>query len=314
MADGQPTTVAVGRRPATPEARGAVAKSVILLGLWAWFFWPELRGIFGGAPANSDWVHVLVTPFAILLLLYLRREYLAERLTRGSVWGVVLIIAGLGSYALTTWPFDFAYVQHLSMVPVLAGVVLTAGGWGVFKHCLPMVLLVLLSIPIGQRIYARIVIEPGTYTLSATRVTLDQLPGVQVRLDGSDFTFTRNQTTGTIALGEPRRGFTLLLSYATIGVFVVFARVRPFWQLVVMGVALVPVALFCNWLRLFTWGIATIYGGAAPVSAVPRATAAIVSLFAAYLIFALMCAVLGALGLERQPEADDSDLERPAPA
>ena len=308
-----------GKKPASPPpptagaVRAATAKALILVTLWAWLFWPELTYIYRRAPGNSDWAHALATPIAIILLIYLRRSQLTEKLTRGSAWGVVLILAGLASYAVTSGPFDYDYVRQLSIVPVLAGIVLTVGGWAVLKRCIPMLLLVLLSIPIGQRIYARMIIKPETYTLSATRVALDQLPGVAVGLDGPDLMFARGQDIqGTVALGEPRRGVTLLLSYAVIGVFVVFARIRPVWQVVIMALAAVPVVLFCNWLRLFTWGIVAIYGGADPVSAVPRAVAAIVSLLAAYVIFALMCAVLGVLVVEGEPGDDDDDIEEPA--
>jgi len=200
------------------------------------------------------------------------------------------------------------------MLPVLAGVVLAVGGWRTLKRCLPMLLLVGLSIPVGQRIYARLIIAPETHTLSATRFVLDQLPGVEVELRGPDFHFTRGQQAGTIALGEPRRGATLAVAFLVIGVFVVFARIRPFWQVALMAMAAGPIVLLCNLLRLLSWGMVTIYGGADPTSAVPRGVAAVVSLAAAYALFALACGILSTLVIETEDDDDVFEQEEVARA
>jgi hypothetical protein len=55
-----------------------------------------------------------------------------------------------------------------------------------------------------------------------------------------------------------------------------------------------------------TWGMVTIYGGAAVASAIPRGVAAVVSLTGAYVAFGLLCAILSNLVVE-----DDED--EPAP-
>jgi len=292
-----------------PPPRVAILKFLVLLGLWVWLFWPELRDVCVMAPGNCDRAHALAIPVAILALVYRRRHHLRASLTTGSAWGVVLMLAGLGLYAASTWPFDFRYIQQLGMVPVLAGALLAVGGWRLVKRCLPMLLLVLLSIPIGPRIYARLIIAPETYTLAATRLVLDQLPKVKAELRGPDLYFRHGGRTGSIALGEPRRGASLLLASLVIGVFVVFAQVRPFWQVAVMAVLAGPVVMLGNALRVFTWGVVTIYGQAMPTSGAPRAVAAVVSLLAAYAIFGLMCAILSNLVIETEQDEDDPRLE-----
>ena len=58
--------------------------------------------------------------------------------------------------------------------------------------------------------------------------------------------------------------------------------------------------LFCNLARLVTQGITTIYAGASPTDAVPRNVGAVVSLLAAYVIFALGALVLSTLLVEEE--------------
>jgi len=271
----------------------ALVKTAVLVGLCIWAFWPRLMFVVSTALSNRDWAHALVAPVAVLLLVYRRRRQLAEGLTSGSFWGMVLLAAGFAVHAAAIWPVPFGYLQDISLVPVLAGAVLAAGGRHVLKRSGPMLLLIALSLPVGSRIYASLIIPVETRTLSAARLALDELPGVQVALVGPDLSYTRGEASGTIALGEARRGASLLWASVFIGVFVVFARIRPFWQVALMAIAAGPIVLFCNFLRAFTWGVATIYGHAPPLSSMPRNVSAVVSLLAAYGAFALCCAALG---------------------
>jgi exosortase len=303
MPDDQQTVSIAGERGAV--ARVALVKVLILLGLFVWAFWSELRHVARAAIGNSDWAHGLVVPVAILILALRRRSALAAVLTRGSVWGVLLLLFGLGLHAVFIWPCSYSYPRQAVIVAVVAGIVLAICGWRVLKLCLPMLLLFLLSIPVSPRAYAALIIRPETYTLSATRFALDQLPGVDVRRDGPDLSFSRKDQYGTIALGEPRRGASLFTAYVAIGVFVVFARIRPVWQIMLLALAAVPITLLCNFLRIVCWGLIAIYTRPDPVNPVPRAVAATISLLLAYLLFAFGCWVL--VRVDAESDADGGE-------
>ena len=293
------------------EARATVVKLIVLVGLCLWAFWPEVVYVVSRAVRDSDWAHALAVPVAVLALVYRRRERLAEGLTTGSVWGVVVLVMGFGLYAFSIWLLSFKQLQNVIMLPVLAGALLAVGGRRVAKLCLPMLLLVALAIPIGERMYASLIIRPETYTLSATRFVLDKLPGVSVERVGPDLLFTRGQDTGSIALGEYSRGARLLVASVAVGVFVVFSRIRPVWQVAVMVLLAGPIALFCNLVRMFAWGATTIYGGFGPLSGLPRAVSILASLVLAYVLFALLCVMLDNLVLEVDEEEEDCEPEVP---
>jgi exosortase/archaeosortase family protein len=284
-----------GDRPRSAP-RAAVAQLAVLLVLWVWAFRPEFVGFVVRGWVDSNWAHALAAPFLILFLILRRRQCLARCRWKGSAWGLIGVLGGIILYAASIWPLNFGYTRDLATVPVLAGIVLGVGGWGVLRRTVPMLLIFLLSIPIGQRAYAAMIIRPETVTLTATRLALDRLPGVEVRLEGPDLHFARGDRRGVIALGESNRGAALLVTCAVIGVFVVFCHLRPFWQVVLLAAAAVPIMLLCNLLRLLTWGLVTVYAGTDPVSAAPRVAAAVVSLLVAYGAFALGCAILSYIG------------------
>lgn len=306
----QPGTADPTRPTPTPQdVRRAAIQVLVLLVLCGWALWPQLRLIVRTAIHNSDWAHTLALPIALIILVIRRRQLLAHSVGKGSVWGLVLLLGGLGMLAISTWPLSYAYFRVLAIVPVLAGVVLATAGWRVFKHCLPLLLLVLLAIPIGERKYASLIILPESYTLSATRAALDQLPGVSVKLRGQDMAFTRDGQSGWIALGESRRGASLLMAYACIGVFVAFVRVRPAWQVAFLAASAVPIVLLCNLLRIVTWGLVVIYGQAGATSPTPRGVAAVVSLSAAYVTFGLLAALLSGLFTDSEEEDEEEEGE-----
>ena len=170
------------------------------------------------------------------------------------------------------------------------------------RVCGPILLLFLLAIPIGNNVYATLVVRVETVTMTATRLLLNLLPGVDVVLRGADLSFDRAGTIGTIALGEPFRGASLLLPCLTVGVFVSFARIRPFWQILISAIMAAPIVLLCNLLRIVSWGIVTIYGRFGPTSPWPRTLSTIFALLAAYLIFGILLAILSSIVVEEEED------------
>jgi hypothetical protein len=271
---------------AAVNGRVAVVRLGLLLGLGAWAFRTEVEHDLMFFRNYSESSFVLTSPVVLGLMVLGRWKLLSERVGRGSVWGVGLMLLGFGMLAAGIWPYRYGYLRHVAMVPVAAGAIWASCGRRVLVLCLPMLLWFWLSIPIAQRIYQRLIVVPETVTLAAGRAMLDMIPDVAVELDGPDLSYIRRGGgAGTIAAAEPHRGASLLLTYIAVGVFVAFVTIRPFWQVAVLGAASVGIALVCNLARLLMWGVVTIYGAYPPVSAAPRGAAAAVSICLAYLMF-----------------------------
>jgi len=284
----------------------------VVLALWFWAFWPEVSRAAGHAASDSNWSHAWAAPILAGALCIRRRVELHRSLTRGSWVGLLALLASVGVFASAIWPLGFGYLADVGAVMTLAAALWAVGGRRFFKRCSPVILILLLSFPIGQRMYAGLIIRPETYTMTASRAVLDAIPGVEVTLDGPDLHFVRGERTGTIALGASNRGAALLVTYAVVGVFVAFSHIRPLWELALMAMAAGPVLLAANLLRMLTWGVVTIYTAAGPVSPVPRVVASIVSLLFAWALFLVIAGVLDRLDSLRtaaRPDAACSESE-----
>ncbi len=268
---------------------------LVLLALMVPLFASMSVGMASVIVSDYEASHALAVPSMILLLCWLCRADISIALAaqRGSYWGVAFILLGLLMYAMLSWPFAFGYPKRLSLIPLIAGVILAIGGWRLLRLSVVMLLLVAVAIPIGTRYYAFAVIKPETMTLAICARLLDVLPGVMVAGKGLDLTYVYQGAEGSIALGEPFRGASMLLAYLTLCIFVAGARIRPWWQLVVLAGIAIPVVLFCNLLRLFVFGLVTIYGATGSVSTTPRVAATIISLVFCYILFGLLTWSLG---------------------
>jgi exosortase len=269
----------------------ALVQLMILLCLWLWAFHSELFYIIISGAKSSERSHALVTPFAVALLIYLRRDCLVNCTLKGTIWGLVVILGGMTVYAATIWPFGYGNARQVSIVIILARIVLVTCGWRTLQLCFPMLLLALIAVPIGAGLYTRLIIRPETYTIAASSVILGSLPGVETIVKGTDVLFSSAKNSGVIGLGESYRGVRLLQTFMMIGTFVVFSQPRTFWRLFWAALISLPIIFFCNLLRLLCWGLVTIYVDADPLSTLPRSISAAFSLFITYLLFVLICSV-----------------------
>jgi exosortase len=283
--------------------RQAMMKLGLLLVLFVWMFRPELRRMALGALGSAERVHALVVPVMILLLVWRRRRTLTECLAKGSAFGPVLVVAGLFLYAAATWPFSYGYARDIAMVPVLAGLILAACGRRALRPCLPMLLLFILAIPIGGRIYARLIIRPETYTIKLTATAVGKLPGVDTTLKGADVFFKSRSTSGVVALGRSNRGARLLSAFAVVGAFVVFSQIRSPWRLLFITAAAVPIVLFCNLFRFICWALLDVYAFTDPAALTPQNLSSVLSLLLAYALFAIVSSVRVNLFVEVEEDA-----------
>ncbi len=287
----------------------------VLVGLCVWAFRHQLLGIVGRLAGSSEAVHGLVAPVALILLGYRRRGAFAARPMRGSPWGIGFVLVGLVLYAAATWPFQYGYARDVAVLPALAGAVLVACGWRALRLSLPLLLLLLLSIPVSTRLYLSLVIRPEAYTLSAVARFLRQLPGIDAGVFATDIVIVGSRGRLVLGFGGSRWASGLLMSCAAIGVFVTFCRFRPVWRIVLVALLAAPLVFFCNFLRLLCWALIAIYTGAGPTSGLPRNVSAVVALAACYGLFLLVSSARVKLFIEEDAgDEEPAAPARPAPA
>lgn len=278
-----------------------LAQLFILLVLWVWAFWPHIRRVVQIAFRTSEVAHLLVVPVGIVLLIFLRRKDFGAP-SKGSSWGIILLLSGLFVYSLCIWPFHFVFAQEVSTLLVLAGLILSVCGWRYFLQSIPILLFIMTAIPLGSGIFTRLVILPETYTIAACAETLDVLPGIHVAVKGIDIHYTYGQVSGVIGLGESYRGARLFQPIITLGAFIVFSQPRTLWRVLFVSMCAVPILLLCNYIRLLSWCLITVYCKIGIISTWPRFISSAICLLIAYVLWTLACRVKVNLFIEADEE------------
>jgi hypothetical protein len=305
-------TSRIASEQAPGRLRTAAWQALVLVGLCLAAFRADLPRIASLPRIDLESAHGLAAPLLVLILLALRGKIIARDLRRGSIWGLFVILAALLIAFAARWPFNYFYPRLLMLPVALGGVALAVGGWRVLWRCLPMVLMLLLAMPTGERLYTALTSRPAVMTIDAVAAVLDLLPGLMAQRDRFEIICSHGGSDYIIGLGEFNLGASLLLTSLTIWVFATFARVRPAWQVVATGIAAGPAALLVSFLRLMGWSLLAVYGGFGPLSGTPRLFAALGSVVLAYLCFAVWQWVLSML-VQPAPEAERAG-ERAAPA
>ena len=305
-------TVEQRNEPGTAGAARRAGALALLIVLALWALWPQVSTMWARVTTSSDTVHAVIVPLGILLLILRRREALRASRWKESAWGIAFLVGGLALYAGATWPFSFSNVRDLAIVPILAGAVLVVYGRPVLQLSLPMLLLVLLSIPISTRLYGNMVGRADVAIMRAVAAVLDLLPGVSTSMVGPDLYYTGSQGSSAIAIGDSFRGVKLLLPMATVGVFVTFSRVRSLGRLVFLAAAAGPILLFCSFSQLMVRGLVAVYWRTGLGGTLDRSLSAILSLLVCYALFLLACTVRLRLFVERETDREDPVTEETA--
>jgi len=100
-------------------------------------------------------------------------------------------------------------------------------------------------------------------------------------------------------------GMRLLITMSALGVAMAFIHRRPIWQRMVMILACVPIAIFCNFVRVTTTGFLVVFEKDELAHGTPHTLLGIGMLFLAFSLYGGLSYVLSHMFVE----GDDSDTD-----
>ena len=259
----------------------------IVAGALCLVFRHELRRIVGLWLSDPSWSHGFLIPLfslyfinqkraAILGLEHVRdplAEFLAGRRpprlgagqTRPNYLGLVLLLAMLAFYVLNVVsPAGYAYFRPLSLIGALAAVVLFLGGWRLLTQTwLPIAFLV-FAVPLPRRYYVGLTMPMRELAATVATVLLNLVAGLEARCSGVviDIVYQGRHLEPPLDVAVACSGMRLLMAFLALGVAMAYLHERPWWQRLVLLASTVPIAIFCNIVRVTVTGF--IYVLAAP--------------------------------------------------
>lgn len=212
-------------------------------------------------------------------------------------WGLAMMVFGLLFFAYGIWPGQNDYFKDLGMVATLFGVVLTLCGWQVMKVAWFPIALLVCALPWPGLFYSWVA-GPLQVLAAKVAVWVLQLSGVDAFQSGTKI----NMGARVLNVAEACAGLKSLMTFVTVGAALAFLSTRPLWQKLFIVAMAVPVAVFCNVMRVAGQGLLDHFVSPELSENFAHQFVGLVMLIPAFFILALIMWVLDKLFVD---EADE---------
>jgi len=200
--------------------------------------------------SDPNWSHGFIIPLFSLYLLFSRRDELKRVKRHVCLAGLALVILGLVGEFSSLYVLKNFWGSQLSMLLVLFGLVLYLAGPSVIRITwLPIVYLV-FAIPLPEMLYNRIALPMQNLAAQGSMLML-RAAGVNITSDASALhLISRSGLPQELTVAEACSGMHLLMAFMALGVAMAYLDNKPLWQRLILVCAGVPIAIFCNVLRV----------------------------------------------------------------
>ncbi len=248
---------------------------------------------------DGNWSHGPLVPVFSLYFLVTRREELFRIRPKASYFGALLLVFALVMYFMRCWRLRMAYPQAFSIVVAIAGVVLLFGGWGIMRLAWFPVAYLLFAVPLPQHYYVMLTMPLWVFaSFVAARIMPIFAPGLEAKAQGVTIDYLYQGNVGNLNMAEACSGLRLMVAFMALGVAMAYLGSRPNWQRIVMCISTIPIAVFCNTIRVTVTGLFMVYGRGDLAQGTPHQLLGIFMLVIALALFALLGYVLSNLFVE----------------
>lgn len=283
----------VADRPQAETSLWKFAPLGALLGAaFFWSYWPTLVALVTAWNKEADYSHGYLVPPLAAYLMYMRRDSM-PRPSLGFHWGGLALL--VASYLLRIFAARY-YVDAIdgwSILVWLAGSVWLLCGQEFFWWCLPSIGFLFFMIPLPYQAETALSV-PLQYLAGVLSCWMLQSLGQPALVEGN-----------TILLGDYRleveqacSGLRMFVSFIALGVAYTLLVKRPLWQKVTIFLAILPIALVSNALRITATGMLFQYAGDEAARRFSHDAAGWVMIPIGALFFGLLLWYLGKLVIE----------------
>jgi exosortase len=172
-------------------------------------------------------------------------------------WSIGTTLYGLGVYVYGIYPGQNDYIKDMGMIITLFGVVLMMYGWRVMRLAWFPIVFLICAIPWPGLVYSWIA-EPLQQLAANVAVIALKTTGVEAVCSGTKIIIQNAnplKPSRILNVAEACAGMRSLMTFLTVGGAVAFLSPRHLWQRIIIVVSSIPIAIFCNVLRISGQGL-----------------------------------------------------------
>ena len=270
-------------------------------------YWEPIRyGLIRRWLHDGNWSHGFLIPVFSFYFLASRREQLLGVRPRPYWPGAVILALSLALYFVSAWVWTMAYPQAVSIVGAVFGLTLLFGGWPVMRVAWFPILFLLLAVPLPARLYAELTLPLRMFASSAAAAVMPLFaPGLYAEAQAVVIDWSMpGGARGSLNIEDACSGMRLMMAFVSLGVAMAYLGERAAWQRIIMVLSCVPIAVFCNTIRVTATGLFYIYGCENLARGTPHQVLGILMLAIALGLYALIGYLLSHLFVD-EPENEE---------
>jgi exosortase len=231
-------------------------KILIISGLFCFLFRIEIERIVNRWLADSSWSHGFLIPFFSLYFVNQKREEILNLQTRPNYLGLVFLIFGILFYPFNIVHLRYGYLSSIDMIATLGAIVLFLGGWRLIQHTWLPIAFLIFAVPLPERYYKELTIPMRQWAATVASGLLNLVPQLDATANGIviDVFYKGKVLEPGLDVAEACSGMRLLMAFLALGVAMAYLHYRPLWQRIILLVSTVPIAIFCNIVRVTVTG------------------------------------------------------------
>jgi exosortase len=231
-------------------------KILTIGGLFVYLFHNEIGSIVHRWSTDSSWSHGFLIPFFSLYFINQHKEQMLNLQTKPNYLGLFFVICGIVFYPLNIVHFQYGYLQPISMIGTLGAVVLFLGGWRLVKYTWLPILFLVFAVPLPQRYYFAFTLPMRRLAATVAAGLMSLVSGLEATASGVviDIIYKGQQLDPPLNVAEACSGMRLLTAFLALGVAMAYLHYRPIWQRIILLVSIIPIAIFCNTVRVSVTG------------------------------------------------------------
>jgi len=195
---------------------------------------------------NGYYSYAYLVPILAIAIIWMRRERLLQLSAQPSWWGIIPLVLAVGMRLLGHWGYSH-WLSSMSFPLFLLGASLLLLGKPVTRVLLYPILFLYLMVPMPSVVFDEITNPIKVWSTDASLLMLK--PFYSPILETSEVTYIM-PSGYNLQVGVECSGFKVTIALLTFILFFYTLVDFPLWKKLIFPIALLPVAVFANGLRI----------------------------------------------------------------
>jgi len=231
---------------------------IIIIGCFFYYlFYRDINNIVCSWITDSSWSHGFLIPLFSLYFINQKKKEIVNLQTKPNYIGLLFLITSILVYIFNiVSPSGWAYFRSLSIIMSIGAIVLLLGGWQMIRYTWLPISFLIFAVPLPGRFYRGITIPMRQLAASISAALLNYVSEMEAIARGVviDVVYKGNRVEPSLDVAEACSGMRLLMAFLALGVAMAYLHYRPAWQRIILLISTIPIAIFCNIIRVTITG------------------------------------------------------------